>query len=201
MRLILGIDPGSRATGFALLRARRPAAFTANDFVVVEAGVLRPDPKLSFMERLGLLHIALFDLVSQHSPDVCVIERAFVDKNANTAIKLGELRGAFMAACVRCGVPVAELTPADVKRTIAGNGRADKEAISLALQTLLGFKRGSLPHDATDALALSLCHGLREGIKGLGGLGSASSPRPTRPRPAMTPAMTPARTNTILKSR
>lgn len=169
MGLILGIDPGSRITGFALLRAKKPLPVMPRDFSVVEAGVLRADAALPYAQRIGLLHLALCELLTEHRPDVCVIERAFFDKNANSALKLGELRGAYIAACARSQVPVAELTPADVKKTIAGNGRADKEAIALALHGLLGFNRGSLPHDATDALALSLCHGLKSVVGNLGG--------------------------------
>ncbi|MEN9833897.1 MAG: hypothetical protein RL011_90 [Pseudomonadota bacterium] len=167
MRLILGIDPGSRITGFALLRAKKPLPLVPRDFAVVEAGVLRADAAMPYAERIGLLHLALCELLVEHRPDVCVIEKAFFDKNASSALKLGELRGAYIAACARSQVPVAELTPADVKKTIAGNGRADKQAIALALHALLGFNRGSLPHDATDALALSLCHGLKSALASL----------------------------------
>ncbi|MBM4251857.1 MAG: crossover junction endodeoxyribonuclease RuvC [Deltaproteobacteria bacterium] len=181
MRLILGIDPGSRTTGFALLRSKKPLPLVPRDFSVVEAGVLRADAALPYAQRIGLLHIALCELLMEHRPDVCVIEKAFFDKNVNSALKLGELRGAYIAACARSEVPVAELTPADVKKTIAGNGRADKEAIALALHALLGFNRGSLPHDATDALAISLCHGLKSALTSLDGMSGRAMTRPRLP--------------------
>lgn len=132
-----------------------------SDFVVLEAGVLRADPRLASEVRIGLLHEALHQLIVQHEPEVCVLEKAFYDKNVSSAIKLGEVRGAFIAACARSKVKVEEISPAEVKKTIAGHGRAEKEQVSLALKALLGFDRGHLPHDATDALAISLCFGLR----------------------------------------
>jgi crossover junction endodeoxyribonuclease RuvC len=165
----MGLDPGSRVAGFAVLRAKTAAPRSARDFVVVDAGVLKVKATLGVPERLGLLHEALYGLLTStvngapgpSAPDVCVIERPFYDKNVATALTLGEVRGSFIAACARARVQVAELTPAEVKLAVAGNGRADKEAVSRALAALLGFDRGSLPLDATDALAIGLCWGLR----------------------------------------
>jgi crossover junction endodeoxyribonuclease RuvC len=131
------------------------------DFHVVDAGVLRADPNRSHAERIGDLHEALHELIAHHAPDFCVLEKAFADKNIATAIKLGEVRGAFIAACARSNVRTLEITPAEVKKTITGNGRAEKELVALALHSLMGFDRGGLPHDVTDALAIGLCFGLR----------------------------------------
>lgn len=157
---ILGVDPGSRITGYAFLRARRPEAILPTDFEIVEAGVLRADASLAHGMRIGLLHEALHDLAARLKPDICVIERAFSDKNVASAIKLGELRGAYIAACARLEIAVEEITPAEVKKAVAGNGRAEKEAIAFAVKTLTGFDRGALPHDVTDALAIALCFGM-----------------------------------------
>lgn len=159
--VILGIDPGSRVAGYAVLRARRPSPVVPRDFTVVEAGALKADPSLTHGERIGLLHEALHELIVRHAPTVCVLEKAFADKNVSSAIKLGEVRGAFIAACARSSVPTREITPAEVKKTITGNGRAEKELVSLSLRALMGFDRGDLPHDVTDALAIGLCYGLR----------------------------------------
>lgn len=160
-RIILGLDPGSRVAGFAFVRSRTGRAVNPRDFEVVEAGALKVSPDLPHSQRIGLLHEALFGLLTTHRPEVCVVERTFVDKNPNSALKLGEVRGAFIAALGRAGVRVEEITPAEVKKTITGNGRADKEMVSLALTALMGFERGKLPHDVTDALAISLCFGLK----------------------------------------
>lgn len=160
-KTILGIDPGTRTVGFAFIRARTAHPVLPRDFAIVEAGVLRADPDLPYGERIGLLHATLHDLLVEREPDVCVLEKAFFDKNASSALKLGEARGAFIAACARAGVPILEITPAEVKKTITGNGRAEKEQVSLSLKVLMGFDRGRLPHDVTDALAISLCFGMK----------------------------------------
>lgn len=159
--VILGVDPGSRNAGFAFIRAKVSKPILPRDFVVIEAGVLRADINLPFAERIGLLHEALYEMIERLSPDICVIEKAFYDKNVSTALKLGEVRGAFIAACARGSVKTMEITPAEVKKTITGNGRSEKEQVSLSLKALMGFDRGSLPHDVTDALAISLCYGMK----------------------------------------
>lgn len=159
-RIILGIDPGSRIAGYAFIKTKNARAMLPSDFLILEAGVLRTDTKLGHDVRIGLLHGALHGLIERHSPHVCVLEKAFYDKNVSTAIKLGEVRGAFIAACGRSQVKTEEITPAEVKKTITGNGRAEKEQVALALKTLMGFDRGDLPHDVTDALAIALCFGM-----------------------------------------
>lgn len=160
-RIILGLDPGSRVAGFAFVRSRAGRASSPRDFDVVEAGALKVSAELPHSQRIGMLHEALHGLIAKHRPVVCVVERVFVDKNPGSALKLGEVRGAFIAACGRAQVRIEEITPAEVKKTITGNGRADKETVSLALAALMGFERGHLPHDVTDALAISLCFGLK----------------------------------------
>lgn len=157
---ILGIDPGSRVAGYAFIRSKNRRAMLPVDFMVVEAGVLRADARLAYDVRIGLLHCALHELIERHAPQVCVLEKAFYDKNVSSAIKLGEVRGAFIAACARADVKTEEITPAEVKKIIAGNGRAEKEQVALALKALMGFDRGDLPHDVTDAVAIALCFGM-----------------------------------------
>lgn len=159
-RIILGIDPGSLRTGYAFIATRLLKPRTPRDFRVIDAGVLKISASRPYTERIAMLHEAIHGLILQHTPIVCVIEKAFSDKNISSALKLGELRGAYICAAARAAVPVAEVTPAEVKKTIAGHGRADKEQVSRALRVMLGFDRGSLPHDVTDALAISLCYGL-----------------------------------------
>lgn len=160
-RIILGLDPGSLVAGFAFVRSRSGRAANPRDFEILEAGALKVSASIPHSQRIGMLHEALFGLIEKHRPEVCVVERTFVDKNPSSALKLGEVRGAFIAACGRAKVKIEEITPAEVKKTITGNGRADKEMVSLALAALMGFQRGGLPHDVTDALAISLCFGLK----------------------------------------
>lgn len=159
-RLILGLDPGSLRTGYAFIASAQDRPRSPRDFSIIDAGILRISANLQYQERIAKLHEAVHALILQHRPTVCVIEKAFCDKNVNSALKLGELRGAYICAAARAAVRVEEITPAEVKKTIAGNGRADKEQVSRAVRALTGFERGDLPHDVTDALAISLSYGL-----------------------------------------
>ena len=178
---ILGIDPGSRIVGFGFLVARTERPLSPRDFRVADAGVLRAPLDLPIHARLGLLHATLFDLIGDLKPDVCVIEKAFCGANAATAIKLGEARGALLAAVSRHDVPVFEITPAEVKRIIAGGGAMRKEAVATAVEALLEFRRGDLPHDASDAVAIALTHGLNSATADR--LGLTSSTFKSRPKP------------------
>lgn len=159
-QVIVGVDPGTRIAGYAFLRAKVLAPRNPRDFEVLDAGVLRADVDMPSTQRIALLHEALYGLMAQHQPKACILEKAFFGENASSALKLGEARGAFIAAAGRVGADVHELTPGEVKKMITGNGRAEKEAVALALKALTGFDRGRLPHDVTDALALALTFGL-----------------------------------------
>lgn len=130
------------------------------DFEVLDAGVIKANTDLTVPERLGLIHDAVHALAGELSPTLCAIEKAFHGVNAASAIKLGEARGAIVAAVRRHGLQIFEITPAEVKRTIACAGAASKEDVCRAVTALLGFERGKLPFDATDAVAIALACGL-----------------------------------------
>jgi crossover junction endodeoxyribonuclease RuvC len=106
-------------------------------------------------------------LIDELKPDICVLEKAFFGANAASALKLGEVRGALIAACGSRSVTVVELAPTKVKKIVAGNGRATKEDVCRSLETLLEFNRGSMPLDATDALALAFATGLELPMRNL----------------------------------
>ena len=101
-------------------------------------------------------------MASELAPTHVAIEKAFHGINSSTAIKLGEARGALISAIARLGIPISEITPAQVKRLVAGHGAATKEPGYQALQALMGFNKGRLPHDASDALAIALTASLTE---------------------------------------
>jgi crossover junction endodeoxyribonuclease RuvC len=166
---ILGIDPGSRVVGFALIGAVKAKPLSPKDWVVLDVGVIRTSAELPMPSRLGQIHGAIFDLLTEMSPQYAAIEKAFHGVNAGTALKLGEARGAIIAAFSRHSVPTLEITPAEVKRIIAGSGAASKEQVYQALQALLGFERGRLPLDASDALAIAYASALAR----LGPMGQA----------------------------
>ena len=157
---IFGVDPGSRITGFACIGSEKKIPLCPRDFKILDIGVIKTDPKRPHIERIGLLHNALFELISLQNPTACVIEKEFAGINPLTSLKLGETRGSLLAAIHRHSIPIIEITPAQIKRVIGGGGRASKEDVAFALKNLLQFDRKALPYDATDALAAALCHGL-----------------------------------------
>ncbi len=160
---ILGIDPGSHITGFACIT--KPPVM-ANDrresmgILLKDVGVIRLKKEDSFNERIGNLHEAIYSLSQNLKPSICVLETAFYGENINTAIKMGEIRGAIISSLHRMRIPIFAITPAQVKKTIAGSGRASKEDIYYALQHLMKFQKGDLPFDACDAFAIALTYGL-----------------------------------------
>lgn len=155
---ILGVDPGSQLCGYAFISTNQPHIVSRRSIRFEDIGVLKADKSLSLVDRLAGLHDALYELVCLHQPDVCVMEDAFLGLNARSALKLGQARGVLMTAVFRCQIPLEEVTPTFVKKTIVGHGLADKEQVSQALKHLVGFDRGLLPHDCSDALAIALSY-------------------------------------------
>jgi crossover junction endodeoxyribonuclease RuvC len=158
---ILGIDPGTRVIGFAVIEATKLRPLGPKDWAIADIGVMRASSGLSLTTRLGEIHAALHHLIAESVPSLVAIEKAFHGLNAATAIKLGEARGALIAAVLRHQLPLHEVTPAEVKRLIAGHGAADKEQVYRALKSLTGFELGELPLDASDALGIALAASLR----------------------------------------
>lgn len=157
---IIGIDPGTRNVGFAIIEARNHRALLPQDYKILDAGVIKAQENIDPYKRLGCIHQTLFKLLEETTPGVCVIEKAFIGINANTSLKLGQARGALMTALFRCNIEVREVAPTQVKKLITGKGHANKEEVSQSLLRLVGFQRGSLPFDTTDALAIALSYGL-----------------------------------------
>jgi crossover junction endodeoxyribonuclease RuvC len=110
-----------------------------------------------FTERLGIIFTGLQDLIKEYQPDEAAIETVFIAKNASSAIKLGQARGAAVCAAISCGLKVADYSPRSVKQAIVGRGGADKGQVQHMVGLLLGIK-GPIQNDAADALAVALCH-------------------------------------------
>ncbi len=147
---VLGIDPGSRYTGYAILDV---VGSTAH---VVQHGVLKLPQKQPVMERLKLLDVALRDLVDEYPPDEVVVEEIFVAHNVRSALVLGQVRGVvIVAAGASC--PVFEYSARAVKKAVTGYGQAEKKQVAQMVKTLLHLPE-TPPQDAADALALALCH-------------------------------------------
>jgi crossover junction endodeoxyribonuclease RuvC len=162
---VFGIDPGSGRTGYGCVETdgRRHRLVTCGAIAAV-AG----EP---FPTRLVRIHRELSTLLGRCRPECVVVENVFHGVNARSALKLGEARGVAILAAVEAGCEVVEYTPAEVKRTVVGYGRADKRQIQQMIKLLLGLDRAPTPHDAADALAVAICHvhaGLRAPDSGLG---------------------------------
>ncbi len=173
---ILGVDPGSRAAGWALVTFEGPPRLVA-------AGVLRPSTATSFAERLLALHDALLGVVERERPDEAAVEKVFSGVNPQSLITLGEARGVLLLALARAAVPVHEITPAEIKKTVTGTGQADKEQVRRMVLSLLGSPAGfsRLALDAADAAAAALTHGFQTAA-GRRATRSSAAPSPVRRR-------------------
>jgi crossover junction endodeoxyribonuclease RuvC len=154
--LILGVDPGSRAAGYALVdiegRAER----------VVEAGTLRFDGQTAHALRLREIYRRLTEVIEAHPPDEGAVEMPVYGKNPQSMLKLGRAQAAAMLALLNRDVPVSEHTPKQVKKAVTGNGNATKEQVQHMVCSMLdGAEASDLSYDASDALAVTLCHAHR----------------------------------------
>lgn len=154
MSLILGIDPGSRRTGYALIHKE------GRSFRVISSGTIRLSTNASVASRLGELQQKLEEIVDTHQPQTVAIEDIFTHRNPRSALALGQARGVCLAIAGRRNIEVAPYAPASVKQAVAGNGRADKSQIQQMVRVLLNLDR--LPQeDEADAMAIAICHGMR----------------------------------------
>ena len=175
---ILGIDPGSRFTGWGLLQRE------GNRTRYLCSGTLRLRREDSLPERLVQLSDGIEALLAEHRPDQCALEQIFTAKNARSALVLGHARGVIVCAVARQGLPVHEYTPAQVKQAVVGVGRASKEQMQQMVALLLGLRAGEagpepsrrgrgLQEDEADALAVALTHAAAaRGLAAQGGAGA-----------------------------
>ena len=147
---ILGIDPGSRITGYGVIQTDGDRAFC------IAQGVIRTGNG-DFPDRLGAIFAGIQDLIRTHQPTQVAVESVFVSRNPSSALKLGQARGAAVCAAVALGLPVAEYSPRLVKQAIVGRGGADKAQVQHMVGVLLRCGE-ALSEDAADALAVALCH-------------------------------------------
>lgn len=148
---ILGIDPGSRITGYGLIEQH------GNRLRHLDNGALLTRSEASLAERLKIIYDGLQQAIATYRPDAVAIEQIFLAKNALSALKLGHARGAALLAAVHAGLPIAEYTPMQVKGAVVGYGRADKQQVQQMVKALLGLPEIA-QEDASDALAVAICH-------------------------------------------
>ena len=149
--LALGVDPGSRVTGYGLI------AKTSGRMTYIQAGVITPPIKLPFFERVYYIFQSTRDIISRYQPRELAIEEVFFAKNVKSSLKLGHARGAVLIAAVESGLKIFEYSPLEIKKSTVGYGRASKEQVRSMVKTILNLKSEPLL-DASDALATAICH-------------------------------------------
>ena len=154
MDIILGIDPGTRITGYGVIRTPMEP---------IDFGCIRPPASLSLPERYKILFEGIEMLIERHRPTIVAVESQFVLKNPQSAIKLGMAKGMVLLAAAKRGIPVHEYAPKKAKLAVVGKGGASKFQVQKMIQMLLKLPNLPEPEDAADALALAICcvHNLR----------------------------------------
>jgi len=151
-KIILGIDPGTLVMGHGVI------AINGNMMQLLEMSVLKLPAKKDNYERLQMIHQQVITLIKKYNPHEFAIEAPFFGKNVQSMLKLGRAQGVAIAAAINAGLPVTEYSPRKIKQSITGNGNADKEQVWKMLQTILSLKERPKHLDATDALAVAICH-------------------------------------------
>lgn len=151
-KIILGIDPGTLLMGYGIIE------INSNVICIKEMSVLKLSGKKDNYTRLQLIHKKIEDLILKHQPHEFAIEAPFFGKNVQSMLKLGRAQGVAIAAAISAGLPVTEYSPKKIKQSITGNGNADKEQVWKMLQRILELREIPQYYDATDALAVAVCH-------------------------------------------
>jgi crossover junction endodeoxyribonuclease RuvC len=154
--IVLGVDPGTAATGYGVVER-----VEGGPYRLIECGVVRPPATAALPGKLDAIFAEIEALLTRHRPDVLAVETVFVANNPRSALILGHARGVVLLAGARCGVRVAEYAPRDVKAAVVGAGSATKEQIALMVTKLLRLKTAPKPADAADGVAIALTHCLR----------------------------------------
>lgn len=151
-KIILGIDPGTLFMGYSVIRVH------LGKISLQEMQALKLSGKKDHYERLQLIHETVTQLIRTYRPHEFAIEAPFFGKNVQSMLKLGRAQGVAIAAAMNAGLPVTEYSPRKVKQSVTGNGNADKEQVWKMLQQLINIKEAPKYFDATDALAIAVCH-------------------------------------------
>ena len=149
--LVLGVDPGSRVTGYGLIRKVR------GNLTCIQAGTIRPSASMPFYGRIHAIFQAMVEIMTVHRPEEMAIEDLFFAKNVKSSLKIGHARGAVLIAAMQCGIKIFDYTPLEIKSAVVGYGRAPKEQVRSMVQVILRLKE-SPELDASDALATAICH-------------------------------------------
>jgi crossover junction endodeoxyribonuclease RuvC len=149
---VLGIDCGSRATGFGIIESDEER------HRVVVFGVIQFHPKDAFSQRLVKIHTEIQSLILNYSPQAAAVEDQFYLSNFKSVMKLGQVKGVAILTAASSGIPVFEYSPLEIKSAVTGYGRAEKNQVQVMVKNILKLDALPRPDDAADALALAICH-------------------------------------------
>jgi crossover junction endodeoxyribonuclease RuvC len=153
---VLGIDCGSERTGYGVIES------DGSVHRMLEAGVIRTNPKWPFEKRLLEIAGGLRELIQRHAPQAAAVEEVFFSANVKTALKLAHVRGIALLSIAEAGMQFAEYSPLEVKMSVVGYGRAEKSQVQLMVRSLLSLVEPIKSEDACDALAVAICHATHE---------------------------------------
>ena len=151
-KIILGIDPGTVIMGYGLVLC------SGNEVSLIAMGVLKLSARNDQYERLRLIHKKVKELIIEYHPHDFAIEAPFFGKNVQSMLKLGRAQGVAIATAMNAGLPVTEYSPRKIKQSVTGNGNSGKEQVWKMLQTILNLGADIKEYDASDALAVAICH-------------------------------------------
>lgn len=149
--IVLGVDPGTAATGYGVVRGGEPGGPT-----LIECGVIRTSPRATLSRRVSEIFAGITEVIERHAPDALAVESVFFAKNARTTLVLGHARGVVLLAGERAGISVHEYAPKLVKKTVVGTGAATKQQVQAMVARLLRLKHAPEPADAADGVACAL---------------------------------------------
>jgi len=150
--IILGIDPGLVQTGYGLIK------INGEKKEVLDYGIISPDTKTNLSNRLQTIYNDIIEIIDRFKPNTVAVEEVFYGKNVKSALLLGHARGVAMVSASKYNIPVFEYSAKKVKQAITGNGNAHKEQVKFMIMKDLNLKNFNAPIDASDALAIAICH-------------------------------------------
>jgi crossover junction endodeoxyribonuclease RuvC len=156
-KIILGVDPGTNIMGYGLILVKKPA------ITLIQYGVIHLSKYEGHELKLRKIFERVISLIDEYHPDEVALEAPFFGKNVQSMLKLGRAQGVAMAAALSRDIPIMEYAPKKIKQSVTGNGNASKEQVAKMLMTLLHIKELPKLLDATDALAVAVCHHFQKG--------------------------------------
>ncbi len=154
--MVMGIDPGSQVTGYGIIAIEKRGAAS-----FIAAGVVRTSSRTPFFERIKYIYDEIERLIATHQPDEVALEDIFYARNIKSSLQLGQARGAAVLAALNAGKSVTAYAPREIKLALTGHGAAAKEQVQYMVGQILHVPLADYPLDASDALAIALCHGYR----------------------------------------